>query len=159
VSGGAPIRVDGRGRTFGIVVLVLVLLVGVGATGAVAALGDTLYPASSLAEGLRADLSPASSLLLRLRVLHPALAVAAAAVILFAMAALSIPTGDRRGALGRQAVVSLTVVQVAFGFANLLLLAPVWMQLVHLLLADLLWIAVVLAGASALAAPRRPAAG
>ncbi len=153
VSGGLPIRVEGRTRTFATVVLLLVLLVGVGKTGAIAALGDTLYPATTMAEGLAADRSPTSSLLLRLRVLHPALAVAAAAVILFAMAGLVIPAGDRRGARAKRAVAALTVAQVLFGFANLWMLAPVGMQLGHLLLADLLWIAVVLAGASALAEP------
>lgn len=151
VSGGAPVRISSRRRTFGLVVALLVLLVGVGKTGAIAALGDTLYPAASFAEGLKADLSATSSLLLRLRVLHPALAVGAAALILFSLAALTMPAGDRRGRAAKRALIALTVTQVLFGFANLWMLAPVWMQLVHLLLADLLWIALVLTAASALA--------
>ncbi len=44
------------------------------------------------------------------------------------------------------------VVQIAAGFVNVLLLAPVWMQIVHLLLADLLWIAAILLAATALSA-------
>jgi heme a synthase len=56
----------------------LVLLVVAGASGAVAALGDTLFPARSLTEALSADLSPSSHLLLRLRLGHPLLASAAA---------------------------------------------------------------------------------
>jgi heme A synthase len=36
------------------------------------------------------------------------------------------------------------------GFVNVWLLAPVWMQLTHLLVADLLWIALVVMAASAL---------
>jgi heme A synthase len=39
------------------------------------------------------------------------------------------------------------------GALNVLLGVPVWMQLVHLLLADALWIAYVLASAQALQAP------
>jgi heme A synthase len=40
-------------------------------------------------------------------------------------------------------------VQLVAGFVNVLLLAPVWMQIVHLLLADTLWITyVLLAGTS-----------
>ena len=57
----------------------------------------------------------------------------------------------------RRAAIALVVslaVQMGAGLLNLALLAPVWMQLVHLLLADLAWIALVLLGASALAAPR-----
>ena len=36
---------------------------------------------------------------------------------------------------------------------NIWLNVPVWMQLVHLLLADLMWIAVVLLGAATLSQP------
>jgi heme A synthase len=49
--------------------------------------------------------------------------------------------------------VALFATQIGAGFVNLALLAPVWMQLVHLLLADLVWISVVLFAASALAEP------
>jgi len=91
---------------------------------------------------------------LRLRVLHPLLAVAVAAYLLF------LPNLARAPRLGRtprrlgSAVSLLALVQLAVGAANLGLLAPVALQLVHLLLADLLWIAVVLFGAAALADPR-----
>jgi heme A synthase len=36
------------------------------------------------------------------------------------------------------------------GFTNVLLLAPVWMQMIHLVLADVLWIGYVLLAASSL---------
>ena len=51
---------------------------------------------------------------------------------------------------------ALVVVQLTAGVVNLILLAPVWMQLLHLLLADAVWLATVLLGAAALAedAPR-----
>jgi heme A synthase len=39
---------------------------------------------------------------------------------------------------------SLVGIQLAAGLLNLVLLAPLWMQLVHLLLGDLLWISLVL---------------
>jgi cytochrome c oxidase assembly protein subunit 15/protoheme IX farnesyltransferase len=153
LSGGAPVRFSGRTRVFGLAIAMLVLVIGVGKTGAVAALGDTLYPASALSEGLRADISPAGSLLLRLRVLHPALALVTAVVLLFGLTALRVPATDGRGQLAKRSVYALTVVQVIFGFVNIWLLAPVWAQLVHLLLADLLWIALVLTVVSALADP------
>ena len=157
LSGGAPVSISGRTRTFGILAGLLVLMIGVGKTGAIAALGDTLYPASSLLDGLRADLAPTSTLLLRLRILHPALGVAVGAMLVFGTAAIPIGAGDRRGRFSKRAVAVLAMVQVVLGFVNVWLLAPVWMQLTHLLVADLLWIALVVMTASALA--RRPASG
>ena len=151
LSGGAPVSISGRTRTFGILVGLLVLMIGVGKTGAIAALGDHLYPASSLLDGFRADLAPTSTLLLRLRILHPALGVAVGAMLAFGTAAIPIGAGDRRGRLAKRAVVVLAIGQVVLGFVNVWLLAPVWMQLTHLLAADLLWIALVLLTASALA--------
>ena len=155
LSGGAPVSISGRTRTFAVLVGLLVLMIGVGKTGAIAALGDTLYPASSFLDGLRADLAPTSSLLLRLRILHPALGVAVGAMLVFGTAAIPIGAGDRRGRFAKRAVVALSGFQVVLGFVNVWLLAPVWMQIAHLLVADLLWIALVLLTASALA--RRPA--
>jgi heme A synthase len=151
LSGGAPVAIAGRTRTFGALLALLVLMIGVGKTGAIAALGDTLYPATSLLDGLKADLAPTSALLLRLRILHPALGVAVGAVLVFGAAAVPLAAGDRRGSAAKRAVVLLAGVQIVLGFVNVWLLAPVWMQLTHLLGADLLWIALVLLTASALA--------
>ena len=55
LSGGAPVAISGRARTVGVVVALLVLMIGVGKTGAIAALGDTLYPSTSFLDGLEAD--------------------------------------------------------------------------------------------------------
>jgi heme A synthase len=153
LSGGAPVAISGRGRTFGFLLALLVLMIGVGKTGAIAALGDTLYPATSFLQGLQADLSPTSALLLRLRILHPALGVAVGALLVFGAPAVPLAPADRRGRGARRAVVTLAVFQVLLGFANVWLLAPVWMQLTHLLVADLIWIALVVLAASALARP------
>jgi len=152
LSGGAPLSVRGRGgRATAVAALSLGVLV-VAPSGAVAALGDTLFPVSSLSSALWADLSVTSHVLIRLRILHPVLAaVTAVAVVLGArrIAAGSGATAQRLGA----AVTSLTFAQVALGMLNVLLLAPVWMQLLHLLTADLVWIALILLGASVLSRP------
>ena len=47
----------------------------------------------------------------------------------------------------------LAALQIALGFANVILLAPVWLQLLHLLVADAIWIGFVLLGAEALSQP------
>jgi cytochrome c oxidase assembly protein subunit 15 len=115
-----------------------------GVTGAIAALGDTLFPATSFGAGLRQELGGGTSLLLRLRVIHPFVAGAAGLLLV---------AGARRAARAcpephvRLAALSATVlvlVELAVGAANVFLLAPVPLQVVHLVLADLIWISVVL---------------
>lgn len=115
------------------------------ATGGIAALGDTLFPASSLAQGLQQDLSASSNFLVRLRGLHPALAVLAAILFIFT-AFRFIRTTARRIAL---TVLLLAMLQVIAGAINIALLAPTWMQIIHLLLADVLWLALVLLAVTA----------
>lgn len=153
LSGGAPVAISRRMRAFGMFAGLMVLFIGVGKTGAIAALGDTLYPATSFAEGLKADFSSASSLLLKLRLLHPALGAVVGLVLIYAVGAVPIDPRLRLGHLARRAVIVLTAAQVVLGFVNIWLLAPVWMQLVHLGMADLLWIGLVLTAAAALADP------
>jgi heme a synthase len=124
-----------------------------GISGAVAALGDTLFPSGSLSQALGADLSATSHVLIRLRLLHPAITLVVAAGLVIMGVRFAI---DGRGTtrwLGL-ALAGGAAAQVVAGVLNVLLLAPVWMQMVHLVLADLLWISFVLLGASSLT-PRR----
>ena len=151
LSEGVPLRFAGRpGRVTALGIAFLGLFAA-GISGAIAALGDTLFPAQSIAEALRADLSPTSHLLIRLRVLHPAIAILVGLALAGTAHRFPLPPGDRRGRLAAWLVAALALTQIAAGFLNILLLAPVWMQLVHLLLADLLWIAFVVLAASTLA--------
>jgi heme a synthase len=143
-GGGPPLRLRGRTREAALLALAAFLVLLSSASGAVAALGDTLFPSQTLAEALRADLRATSHLLLRLRVLHPFVAVATAALLVM----LSIMAG--RGALDgnvkrlSRTLAGLAVAQTALGAVNVLLLAPVWLQILHLLLADIVWIVFVL---------------
>jgi len=114
-------------------------------TGAIAALGDTLFPATSLVNGVAQDFATSSSLLVRLRLLHPAVAILSAIYLLWASFAAMQDREDGNPLRTAGMRVSLMVlIQVVAGFANIYLLAPMWMQLVHLFTADVLWIAVVL---------------
>jgi heme A synthase len=121
----------------------------VGASGAVAALGDTLFPEQSLSAALAADLSATSHVLIRLRILHPALAVLTAAALIFAVPRLSVRAATPGRRLGHL-LAGLAAFQLAAGALNVILLAPVWMQILHLLLADLMWIVFVVLGATLL---------
>ena len=111
----------------------------VGVSGSLAALGDTLFPASSLRAAFAQDFAADSPWLLRLRGLHPVSAVVAAAFVLWLIGQA------RRAGEGKLAaiVVALLGFQFALGLADVLLLAPVWMQILHLLGADLYWVALV----------------
>jgi cytochrome c oxidase assembly protein subunit 15 len=118
----------------------------VGGTGSVAALADTLFPPTSLQAAFLQDFAAHSPLLVRMRWLHPASALIALSCAIWL--ALQI-----RSKLGRLVIV-LICAQVVLGATDVLLLAPTWMQVLHLLGADLYWIALVIACATVLV-PRR----
>jgi heme A synthase len=126
------------------VIATLPMVIVVSITGAVTALGDTLFPAASLAEGMRQDISSASSFLVRLRVLHPVLAILAAGYFVYVAMAVLRSKPQPLTANIAMSVLVLAVAQLGAGALNITLLAPVWMQLVHLLLADLVWLSLVL---------------
>jgi heme A synthase len=123
-------------------VLPVTLLVGI--SGAIAALGDTLFPATSLAEGVRQEMSDTAHVLLRLRVFHPAFAVLSALYISFAAMKVVRATVSTEATRIAWSAWGLVFVQLIAGVVNVILLAPVWMQILHLLLADLLWVLLVL---------------
>jgi heme A synthase len=50
-------------------------------------------------------------------------------------------------------LIALYLVQLVAGAVNVVLLAPIWLQLFHLLLSDLIWITLVLLVSSVLAEP------
>jgi cytochrome c oxidase assembly protein subunit 15 len=125
----------------------LVLLILTGSSGAVAALGNTLFPAESLASGFAMDFDPESHILVRLRVWHPVIAVLAAVSALWAATPLA-SDGRERVRFWASVTGALVMLQVTAGVLNFMLLAPVWMQLTHLVLADLLWMAVVVLAAA-----------
>ena len=155
-AGVSRLRLRDQGAVGVLIPAALLGLVVLGVSGGVAALGDTLFPARSLAEGFRQDISSGAHVLLRLRVLHPLLAVAVGTLLLVTAAATSLLRPGRQVRRAAMALAFLVVLQLTAGLVNLALLAPVWMQLLHLLLADAVWLAAVLLGASALAedAPR-----
>jgi len=123
-------------------ILGLCALAALGASGAVTALGDTLFPSGSLTEGLQQDFSPAAHFLLRLRVFHPMLAIAVGFYIVLVAWKLRPGSGVERYVA--PFLTAIFVLQLGLGALNVILLAPVWMQLVHLLVADLIWIGQVL---------------
>ena len=119
--------------------LAVVSTIVVGATGSVAALADTLFPAPSLRAGLMEDFSAAAPLLVRMRWVHPAAALVGVVCVAWLCVRVS---GSAVRWLGW-----LMVAQLVLGVGDVLLLAPMWMQVLHLLGADLYWIALVVVAA------------
>jgi heme A synthase len=149
-STGKRATLAGQGVVPALVGLGAVGLVLVGVSGAVAALGDTLFKAPSLAQGIADDFAPRAHFLQQLRVVHPALAVGVALFVLYARASIAAGRGADAARFSRL-VAALVVGQLLLGLVNLVLRAPIAMQVAHLLAADLVWIAFVLLGAAALA--------
>jgi heme A synthase len=148
-GGAIPRWRSGIGSALVVCVAIALLL---GATGAITGLGDTLFPAASLSEGFAQDAAASAHFLVRLRVYHPALAVLGGALVVYIAQYL-------RGLLESEGVsrwawtlTALYVLQLAVGALNLFLLAPAPIQLTHLLLADLVWLSLVMLGMHALAA-------
>jgi len=125
----------------GVAWLAVVATIVVGATGALAALADTLFPSPTLSAGMAADFAAGAPILIRMRWLHPA-----AAVVGFVCVVLLVRAQKQWDSVAVW-VVALLGGQFVLGVADVLLLAPTWLQVLHLLGADLYWVGlVVLAG-------------
>jgi heme a synthase len=118
--------------------LLVTLMVGV--TGSLAALGDTLFPATSLRAAVAQDFAASSMWILHYRWTHPALGFAAGMLIIGLI--YHAITSPRHRTLA-MTVIALLFLQYALGLLDIALLAPTWLQIVHLLGADLLWIALI----------------
>jgi len=130
--------VEFRAPGFAFTGLAAVLIVGV--SGSLAALGDTLFPATSLRAAIAQDFSSSSGWLVRLRWVHPAVSLIAGAFLLW-LVYYGIRLAANRGL--SITVAGLLLIQYALGVADIALLAPTWMQMLHLLGADLLWISLI----------------
>jgi heme A synthase len=147
-SGGEALSFRHQGALLTALVFGMVGVMILAISGAINALGDTLFPAASLAAGMQQDFAPGAHFLLQLRVWHPILALVTAFYLIFVTALVFMfrPTPIIRRFAG--ILMALFVLQLSAGLVNLILLAPVWMQLIHLLLADSVWITLVLLSAT-----------
>ncbi len=146
-SGGGVPRFR-RGGSLGIALAIALgstLILGV--SGAVTALGDTL----AIGGGIDPATEPIVAALVGLRVIHPLLALAVGVGV-----AVAVVLGRKAGPMARVfglGVLSLYLVNLAIGLVNVRLMAPVGVQIFHLLTTDLIWIGLVLFTAAALGEP------
>jgi len=120
----------------GLVVIVL------GATGTLNALADTVFPSESVVGNLSEKFGPTAPLLSKLRIIHPVLAITGGLFVGWIATSLSRRATPRSKRLS-SAIVIIIFSQFFVGIANIYLLTPLYMQVIHLMVADILWIAYV----------------
>ncbi len=152
----------GDGKSFSLLksnrktlILLAIATVGIfiaGMSGSMAALSSMLFPSSTLSEGIAKDFSATSHYLLRLRIFHPILSIATGVFLIF-LAGWCRKRAQNSPSVNRWANVLgfIVLIQFVSGAVTLLLLAPIVMQLIHLFLADMVWISFVLMAAGFLA--------
>lgn len=144
----APPVKPARPARRGLLLLAMAVLVATNMTGAVTALGDTLFPLQPTLDGsllakVREDLTAGQHFLVRLRVIHPFVAIFCAAFISGVIASIRRQyAGDAPMRRLLHWPLMLVGLQVVFGALNIVLAAPGWMQILHLLGAQVLWVAV-----------------
>lgn len=152
-SGGGALRLRGQGSVLATLLIALVAMLILGASGGITALGDTLV----LGAGIAPEDSPMVAALVDLRIFHPLLAFAVGALVGLAVWQAAARRPHSRVTLLATTTGGLYLIQLGVGAANVYLQAPVAMQMIHLLLSDFIWIALILTGAEALSAERVPA--
>jgi len=125
----------------------------IAASGGVTALADTLLPSESIVSSISKSLDSAEYFLTRLRVAHPLIAIAVGLLLIRIVG--SIATDRTSGRI----IIGLVVLQFVAGLANVLLHTPLWLQIAHLVLADVLWVTYVVFTADVLSVEDTVTAG
>lgn len=156
-SGGRRLRFRGEGNALVFLFVAVAGIFFIGMSGSVAALSGMLFPSASLAEGVAKDFAETSNILVRLRISHPILSIFVGVFIIFLAGWFKSKAVENVWVKRWGNILSMLIlVQFAWGAVTFLTLAPIVMQLVHLLLADLIWIAFVLMSASFFAEKEEP---
>ena len=119
-------------RKFKIITFLFILT---GATGSIAALADVLFPSESFIAGIVEDFDSTSEILTRLRVLHPIVST----VLSFMLFNESKRLEDKFNLKTNQIKI-LVIIGVTLGVLNVFININIFLSVVHLLVADLLWI-------------------
>jgi len=151
-SGGNDITFKASPKYLAAIILGVIFIILIGISGSIAALSSMIFPSGTFSEGIAQDFSPTSHILLRLRLFHPIIAVVSSVYLILLAGWLKGKMPESSSVLLWSNVLSvLVLVQIAFGAMTLLTLAPIVMQLGHLLLADAVWISFILMTANFLA--------
>ena len=141
-GGGRGFKVDFKRTLDKVLVGGLGIVLVIGATGALNALADTLIKSDALRTPVSGELLVTEPVLRQIRTIHPFIAIIGGLAIfmLVRYLATGAPPRVRQLALLIQGVVWL---QFVLGLLNIALDVPLEIQLVHLFVADVLWISLV----------------
>ena len=153
-SGQPPPRRSLRGTDARWVIVGAVVMIIIGATGSLNALADTIFPSESVTGDLAEKFGPTAPMLSRLRIVHPVVSVIGGMLVAW-IATGRARFGSRTTRLAAGAVTWVVLSQMFIGIANIYFLTPLSIQLIHLAVADILWITYVIFAASYLAEPVR----
>jgi heme A synthase len=145
-SGGPSVRLRRQGAVNWLLLLSIVGMMVLGASGAVTALGDTLV----LTAGISPEDSSTVATLVDLRIYHPIIAILVGALVVGTAWFAAGKRADLTTRRFAQVITALYAMQLVLGALNVALKAPVWLQLLHLLMTSSIWIMLVLLCASAL---------
>ncbi len=109
-----------------------------GATGSIAALADVLFPSASFIEGFLADFDRTSEILTRLRILHPIVSSGLSLVLYVYSVRI-----NKKYNIRVKPLQTLIFVAVFLGFLNVLSNIILPLSILHLAIADFLWISYI----------------
>ena len=132
-----PLRVREQGLLTTVLGVGLVGMLVLMFSGGIAAMGDTMFPASSLREGLAQDFHPEAHPLIRLRILHPLIAITVGIYLFLSLGLSWLLKPVSAAKRIAQVLFGVYVAQLVIGSANLAFLAPIPLQLLHLTTATL----------------------
>ncbi len=137
--------------------LCLLLLLLTGVTGALTALSDTVFKPTEFAHNLYQDFFAPSHILNMLKMFHPVIALVTSGIIAFFVFTntrfVNFASADNANVnfnahfkdsktivISAAFILFIISTQIAVGLFNMLFFTPIVLQLVHLFLADILWI-------------------
>ena len=152
-SGGLPLQYKNHKKLLPLIILGLIGIISIGISGAITALGDTLFPSTSIAQTLAEQNQTGAHFLIQLRIYHPIIAILIGMLAIYIVKYLLSISKSSTSIRLCWLVGILIAIQWIAGITNVILLAPVWMQVVHLFFADSVWISFVLLSAHTLSQP------
>ncbi|MCP3994043.1 MAG: hypothetical protein GY722_03120, partial [bacterium] len=142
-DGGEGFRADSKRTLDKVLGGSLLIILIIGATGALNALADTLIQSDALRTAVGDEVLVTEAVLRQIRTIHPFVAIIGG-LSLFMLVRYLTSEASKRVKLIGLGVQAIIWAQFILGLLNIALNVPLEIQLIHLFVADLLWISFVL---------------
>jgi len=119
-------------------ILISFLFLLSGATGSITALADVLFPSTSFIEGFLADFDKTSEVLTRLRILHPIISTILSIVLYLYSTRI-----NKKYGVNVKLLKTFVIIAVSLGVLNVLSNIVLPLSILHLAIADFLWISYI----------------